>query len=476
MLAAPNFRNHGSSSLTAVWSVLSVLLAAVAVAACGRSQLDEPSVSDSDASDEVCEPGSTNCAFEPTSNPTYLQPGQHRFSRVRIPAGVAVYVSGAGDRAGQLELFATGPIIVDGTIDVSGGPGTPGSSSAGGNQAIGFAGGGGFTGEPFHSGAASAECAYVAGNPGVYGTNTGSSGSCPVIGSNACEGVHSRRLLFTAPVAAGGGAGVHTGFRAYGSAGGGVAGGAPGALCAPYVSASVGAERDCSGVSGAGGAVAGNGGYAGIPIYDGSAGTLGQTPCSAFYTDISPACVGGGGGGSIGNEAVLDLGVFSTFRTGSGGGGGSADFLERPSRSGTSGGGGGGGALRLVSNEAITINGYLLANGGAGGDAFTGTGFESTCDPQPGAAGGGGSGGLIYLVAPSLIVSEDAVISAVGGRGGQASPFATGGAGGPGGLGRIRLSVAPTACRLAGYFNPPLSAGCNVTNQLGATYIGVFPN
>jgi hypothetical protein len=58
------------------------------------------------------------------------------------------------------------------------------------------------------------------------------------------------------------------------------------------------------------------------------------------------------------------------------------------------------------------------------------------------------------------------------------SVFATGGAGGQGGLGRIRLSVDPAACTLAGSFNPPLASGCSATvpPTPGRAYVGVYPN
>jgi len=284
-------------------------------------------------------------------------------------------------------------------------------------------------------------------------------------------------LLWTSPIAQfGGGAGVFTGYRAYGSGGGGPAGGAPGALCAPYVATYGGVEQDCTGVSGGGGAVDGNGGDAGIAYYNGRAGVGGETQCLGIYAGVPPACVGGGGGGSIGAAAAADLGVFKTFQAGSGGGGGSADYLNRPVYGGTSGGGGGGGALRLMTVSTITVNGQILANGGPGADANIGNGSIANCDPQPGAAGGGGSGGLIYLAAPTITVASSATISAKGGVGGLGSEFATGGAGGSGGPGRIRLSVAPSSCKLSGSFNPPLAAGCTETNKVGATYVGAYPN
>ena len=387
-----------------------------------------------------------------------------------------MYVAGSGLQSGTLDLQSDGPIVIDGIIDVSGGPGTQNVISSGDTQ-LGSAGSGGYTGEPYQSALESVECAFVSGNPGLLGMGIqGSSGTCPIISSTFCtQQYDSVSLLWTSPIAQfGGGAGVFTGYRAYGSGGGGPAGGAPGALCAPYIS--IENEQDCTGVSGGGGAVDGNGGYAGIVYYNGSDGIGGQTQCPGVYAGISPACVGGGGGGSIGAAAAADLGVFNTFQTGSGGGGGSADYLNRPVYGGTSGGGGGGGALRLTSASTITVNGQILANGGPGGDAYIGNGFIANCDPQPGAAGGGGSGGVIYLAAPTIAVAASATISATGGVGGLGSEFATGGAGGSGGPGRIRLSVTPNSCKLNGSFNPPLGAGCTEINKVGATYVGAYPN
>jgi hypothetical protein len=429
------------------------------------------------ASGDTCIDGS--CAssegvFNPTVSPTYLAPGVHSYTSITIPAGVTVYVAGAGANSGTLDLNATGAIVINGIIDVSGGPGTQNTITSQSTQA-GEAGAGGFTGEPYQSAAGSAACSFVGGNGGALGDGVaGTAGACTVASSTTCvQETDPNALLFTSPIATyGGGGGVFTGYRAYGAGGGGPAGGAPGALGAAYPG-----EGDCSGVSGGGGAVNGKGG-AGAGNYGGKGGTLGQTQCAGLQAGVPAAYVGGGGGGGIGAAAIADLPVASTFQTGSAGGGGSADYLNRPVFGGTSGGGGGGGALKLSSGTSITVTGELLAKGGPGGDAAIGIGSDAMCDPQPGAGGGGGSGGVIYLAAPTLAVPSGAIVSTAGGPGGAGSEFATGGAGGKGGLGRIRLSVtAPTCGALKGSFTPALPAGCAAgaaTN--GVTYIGTYPN
>jgi hypothetical protein len=405
-----------------------------------------------------------------------------------------VYVAGTGTQSATLDLHATGAIEIDGTIDLSGGPGTQ-NSVVSLSDGVGRAGSGGFTGEPYASGAPSAACSLVSGTSGQLGVPVSASpGNCDVASTSACvSSTHpdkKKRPLLTlpdagstqpayavfaaSPAAYGGGAGVVTGYRAFGSGGGGPAGGAPG-----VPGSTIAYERDCVGVAGGGGAVDGLGGNGGGAPYDGKAGGVGVTQCG--FPTYGGANLGGGGGGSIGTAASADLAIASTFQTGSGGGGGSVDYSDRPYFGGTSGGGGGGGALKLETPSTITIKGQLLANGGAGGDAYIGTPAAALdgCDPQPGAAGGGGSGGVIYLSAPSIVVAASASLSAAGGSGGAQSQYATGGAGGAGGLGRIRLSVSASTCSLSGTFQPPLAAGCQVTappGKAGTAFIGTYPN
>ena len=67
-------------------------------------------------------------------NPTYLSPGSHSYTTINIPAGVTVYVAGAGAASGTLTLQATGAVVIDGTIDLSGGPGTEDTISSSSTQ------------------------------------------------------------------------------------------------------------------------------------------------------------------------------------------------------------------------------------------------------------------------------------------------------------------------------------------------------
>lgn len=145
---------------------------------------------------------------------------------------------------------------------------------------------------------------------------------------------------------------------------------------------------------------------------------------------------GSGGGGSIGERAVLDLAVAATFAPGSGGGAG-----------GTGGGGGaGGGALRISSPTRIVLaaGAALLARGGRGGA------------PN----GGPGSGGVVVLAAPEVRAEAGSRVSAAGG--------------GTNGLGRVRVTADSARCTLAGSFVPPLRDGCAPTNAMGFTYVSAW--
>jgi len=122
--------------------------------------------------------------------------------------------------------------------------------------------------------------------------------------------------------------------------------------------------------------------------------------------------------------------------------------------SGGAGGGGGGGALRLASATAIRVaaSGALLARGGVGGNGVV---FQTVAGAQAGGgAGGGGSGGAIALFAPVVVI--DGTVDTAGGAGGRAIGPSSGYAGGAGGMRRVRVSVLPTRCSLAGTWIPQL--------------------
>ena len=424
--------------------------------------------------DGAADAGCDSCqAFNPTVNPTYLTAGVHRFTSVRIPAGVVVMLDTSGTAASSatLDLQVSGEVVIEGTIDLSGGPGSASSLSIG-SSTEGRAGTGGLTGAP-RTTPAGPGCAFTAGAGGTGGLGAFSDvGTCMPGSSTACIAMP---FVFAAPFARGGGGGVFTGLRAYGSGGGGPAGGGPGALEAvPPSTAALGAI-DCMGVLGGGGTAPGRGGSAGSELYDAEDGNTGVSQCPGS-SGVPAAFLGGGGGGSIGVAAAADLAVATTFQPGSGGGGGSADYAFRPGAGGTSGGGGGGGALRITSTTSITVSGSLLANGGAGGNAFMGANMAGGCSPQPGAAGGGGSGGVIFLRAPQITTTTTARLSAIGGLGRLASPFATGGRSGAGGLGRIRLSVPTAGCALGGTFAPPLASACAPSSVAGSTFVAAYPD
>ncbi|MCA1825358.1 MAG: hypothetical protein LC689_00280, partial [Myxococcales bacterium] len=95
----------------------------------------------------------------------------------------------------------------------------------------------------------------------------------------------------------------------------------------------------------------------------------------------------------------------------------------------------------------------------------------------------GGSGGAVWLQAPKIFVDTGAIVSAAGGSGGFGGT--NNGQGGSGGLGRIRLSLDPTATVgtvLLGSFNP-VPKGVTSTGTVfstgtitaGNAYIGYYP-
>ena len=357
-----------------------------------------------------------------------LVPGTYQYTTIRVRSGATLTTNGSG----VLELYATGDVTIEGTIDLGGGDGGNGYYSG-----LDFAGGGGGdTGNPLADGSSPTAPAACA-TPG--GGGTGGAGTQGADNSALC-GLPGDR---------GGAAG--TGFSAAGSGGGGYAGGGGGMSYQADIGGAGGSAAGgvggaggtglCGGVTGGGGGGGGGAGYAG------GAGLSG--------------CPAGGGGGAIGTDAEADLAVMSTtFRPGSGGGSGGGSYYR-----GSGGGGGGGGALRIASATRITIaaSGVVRANGGIGGNGNS---------AQQDAGGGGGSGGVVYLSAPT--VRNDGAISAVGGRGGSA----LGSVGGRGGLGRVRISAIAGECTGSGSYAPPLvgSSCATVVATPQRTFVDTWPN
>lgn len=366
-------------------------------------------------------PSGPDVRFAPTADIT-LDSGDYQFDEVVIADGVHVFVAGPG----VLELHARA-IRIDGTFDLSGAMG--GSSC------------GGWTGNPnWTCEAPSSAGSMRLGGGGGQGVPGGHAGYVrdPAVRTGGAQG--------------GGGAGGRRNRadgRDYGIGGGGGGGFLGGNGGRGHGVSTVGI-CEAGGAGGFGAWAPGAlGDFVGdLAVYAGIA----TAPCWRIDATEVERCVAvcGGGGGSIGVDAAADLPMATTFRTGSGGG----------ASGGFGGGGGGGGALRIVASERLVLSATarVMTRGGDGGGG-----------EYPPAAGGGGSGGAIWLGAPDLRIDEGAVVSANGGNLGRY---------GEGGLGRIRLSVDPRHCALAGTFSPRIGDGCAPSPEHGLpgyVYVGTWP-
>jgi len=120
-------------------------------------------------------------------------------------------------------------------------------------------------------------------------------------------------------------------------------------------------------------------------------------------------CTNGGAGGNGVRDGLTAAGGIS------GSVAGPADIGARVLRGGGSGGngsdtatgGGGGGALQLSARGRLTVNGFIIASGGAGEGGVAGR-----------AGGGGGSGGMILAEATTLALSPGSLVVRGGGGGG----------------------------------------------------------
>ncbi len=382
-------------------------------------------------------------AFVAPAGVSTLAPGTYHFTTITIPAGATVKTNGNG----ELDLRATGDVVIAGTLNVSGGDGQHGQATQPAPNSCG--GSGGNTGE--FDGQASGRDFNDRGGFGGVGGGGGGIGSDPAwTSAEAGQAANHENSSYARITDYGGGAGAIF----YGGGGGGVAGGGGAGINGSSFGQSGGSG------GGPGGGAGGLANQGGTPARGGSGGQAsggyaGVNGGNALNLSVGAA----GGGGSIGASAAADLAITdATFYAGSsGGGGGNSGF----GRSCGGGGGGGGGAVRVTSATQVTVSGAVRADGGKGGNS---TGVGS------GGGAGGGSGGLIYIQSPKLTVTG--TVSAGGGSGGSGSS-----AGGAGGLGRVRLSVDLAQCTLAGStFVPALLSGCGATSVAERPYIAAFPN
>ncbi|MBL8680963.1 MAG: hypothetical protein JNK05_17410 [Myxococcales bacterium] len=382
---------------------------------------------------------------------TTLVAGRNVFESVTIPMNAEVRSA-----SGVLEIYADGPVRIDGTIDVSGGRGGNAVPTMGSNSDCRPSGQGGGTGTRVAGITTSGSAC-----PGVATGGSGAAGANAPVSILGCA-------LGGAFGGGNGAAGTPAGAASAGGGGGGYAGGGGGGVR--------GSTFGGGGASAAGGRGGGGGGTVADAGFGGFGGEYDAPMALSDYAgrngvrDGTVAPFGGGGGGSIGLDAARDLEVRTTFRPGSGGGGGAFSSCTT-GMGGAAGGGGGGGALRIVSNTAIVLGptARLLATGGAGGSGSAGSSNRS--------GGGGGSGGVIYLSAPSVVVEPGALVDVRGGAGGAGS---AGQNGGDGGLGRVRIAVVPSSCDLRGAFFPGFATGtpCEVSpvgGVAGRTFVGTFP-
>jgi len=207
------------------------------------------------------------------------------------------------------------------------------------------------------------------------------------------------------------------------------------------------------GAGGAAGPGGGEGGEGGTVTIDGASQTLDTiTPATAGEFGgspggdidvIIPATIfvarpgsGGGGGGAVRGENAINQNSFTSVNrglngvggravadglgfnlTGGGGGGGGGVGIRRqptsapPIINNGGGAGGGGGAIMVVADGAVRITGSVNLDGGDGQTGVAGA--------NSGAGGGGGGGSLVIRASGNLEVGSTAIISAVGGLGGN---------------------------------------------------------
>lgn len=295
----------------------------------------------------TCGDGSDG-AYAPAAS-GMLTAGVQHFASVNIPAGVAITVTGMQ----PLRILSRGPVVIDGTLDLSGGPGER-TICSGLPPALGGAGGGG-AGSPGGNGGHNATGTAVerAGLPGV-GPGAG----------------RASDYVMGGPGGGGGGAGN----AVPGSAGGD-------GLC----------RTRCGNPPQTGGA--GGAAYEAIDstgVFLGGSGGGG----GAFGTsDNARGAAGGGGGGAV-LIVAPEIRITGTVRA-RGGDGGDGGGTGGYNCDGGGGGGGSGGTVWLRASR-VTIGGTIDVAGGTGGATAIGGSAA-----LPG-AGGNGAAGTIRIDALEL--------------------------------------------------------------------------
>jgi hypothetical protein len=241
--------------------------------------------------------------------------------------------------------------------------------------------------------------------------------------------------------------------------------------CAPEQMGGLGAATGSpqTGGGGGGGAFGGPGGSGGAGADGGSGGTVGTAWGVPALVPLRGGCRGGNGGraqssnfsgyGGLGGGALqisvdgpLTVGVNGIVTAyGSGGVGGDSDLA-------IGGGGAGSGGGILLEGTTLTVDGWVTANGGSGGE---GSGFSSGYALYPGA---NGASGLATSTSPSAVSmgscggngAPGGARDAVASNGGNAEcpGSVVGGGGGGGGVGRIRLNASAGCSLNTGRFSP----------------------
>jgi len=377
-------------------------------------------------------------------------------------ASVTVQQDGSLRGVGLLPLIVTatvGDVVVAGSIDASGFPGTTtlvaggrNVSGSGGNGGPGGGGGGG-------GGPPGGSSNTIGGNGGWGLSGGGGGGSSPSLapgkGGLGAGGFGGPGVVVGGSSnSVGGNGGVVPAALGTASGGeGGAAGGGGGTGNATGSGGPGGGQPDwpTAGVGGGGGSASdtnggGGGGY-------GSAGGKGINGSNS-----------NGGPGGLANGSPQIFGLAG----GSGGGGGSplGGFEGY-----AGGGGGGGGALCIITPGTIHVmaTGSILATGGYASRTFNSAG-----------CGAPGSGGAIFLEAPTINLETGATVSAAGGP--SSFPSAAGGGidGGSAGTGRIRADASVFEIAGAGVSpsmfwsntNPPVGYSGSVTPTVSVTTPG----